>query len=643
MLGWIRKAISGDGEIDDLLEKARTTDLIDEKAAIYGELADEGIKSGLEGIAFLAYSNRRWATLNAKKLEVWLRKGTKKEIPWCQLVLGWIYEEGLGVSKDPEEALFRYEQAARMDLPEGYYRLGMLLLRGTFGDRRNSIRAARYFRQAEKMDHEKAKNYLDGMEKWDLLKREELEGKTENLLGYDFHHITPWRGRNENLPAELYRGHAYPNSLGEDEKELPLESREELLEKVQNGDPRAICRLGVLHLFGEEGFEMNLEKAVECFQKASTEGIVEGQTNLAILYMTGDGVPRDPEKAEELFLRAASQGDGFAMNKLGDIYTDGVDMPIDYQKGIYWYQKAVEHQDVDAMIILGVRYLRGIGVSEDLYRAQVLFRMAAKRNHPEGINYYARMLLDQAEPEKHQEGVRWLRENAKHGDAYSMFLLARCYEKGRGIKRDEKEAISWYLFSSSRGFSGAKIELGKLVARGIIKAPSLEDEVGWLKEAIADGDLHAGFRLGNYYLHGYETMESNTTEAVRLFQQGAERSFSDSQMVLSHLYADGKVVEKSPEKAAYWAKQALENGNAEAAYLHGISLLEKESKEEGIRNLVYAADQRYSPASDKLGDIFREQGKIDKARFWYEQALDGDDLLKESILEKIEKLPQELL
>lgn len=641
MLGWIRKAISGEGEIENLLEKARTTDLIDEKAAIYGELADEGIKPALEELAILAYSNRRWASLNARKLEVWLRKGTKKEIPWCQLVLGWLYEEGLGVSKDPEEALFRYEQAARMDLPEGYYRLGMLLLRGAFGDRRNSIRAARFFHQAEKMGHEKAKNYLDGMEKWDILKREELEGKTENLLAHDLSHTTPWRKGNENLPAELYRGNGQSIKAGEES--LLTESREELLEKAQGGDTRAICRLGVLYLFGEEGFEVNLEKAVECFQKASEAGVVEAQTNLAALYMTGNGVPCDREKAKQLLLYAASQGDGFAMTKLGDICTDGVDGPPDYRQGTRWYQKAVEHQDVNGMIILGVRYLRGIGISEDLHRAQVLFRMAAERNHPEGINYYAQMLLEQPEPEKQQEGVRWLRENAKHGDPYSMFLLARCYEKGRGIKRDEKEAISWYLFSSRRGFSGAKIELGKLVARDIIKAPSLEDEVEWLKEAIADGDLHAGFRLGNYYLDGHGDIEPDVKEAVRLFLEGAERSFSDSQMTLSRLYGEGKLVEKNPEKAAYWANQALSNGNAEAAYLHGVSLLENGSEEEGIRNLMYAADQRYSLASDKLGDIFREQGKIDKARFWYEQALEGNDLLKEDIMDKIEKLPQELL
>lgn len=641
MLGWIRKAISGEGEIESLLEKARTTDLIDEKAAIYGELADEGIKQALEELAILAYSNRRWAALNAKKLEVWLRKGTKKEVPWCQLVLGWLYEEGLGVSKDPEEALFRYEQAARMDLPEGYYRLGMLLLRGAVSDRRNSLRAARYFRQAEKMGHEKAKNYLDGMEKWDILKREELEGKTENLLDHDLSHTTPWRKGNENLPAELYRGNSYHIKAGDEE--LLLESRDELLEKAKSGDTRAICRLGVLYLFGEEGFEVNLEKAVECFQAAAADGVVEAQTNLAALYMTGNGVQQDREKAKQLLFYAASQGDGFAMSKLGDICTDGIDGAPDFRQGIHWYQKAVEHQDVNAMIILGVRYLRGIGVGEDLYRAQVLFRMAAERNHPEGINYYAQMLLEKPEPEKQQEGVRWLRENAKHGDAYSMFLLARCYEKGRGIKRDEKEAISWYLFSSRRGFTGAKVELGKLVARDIIKAPSVEDEVEWLQEAITDGDLHASFRLANYYLDGHGEIEPNVKEAIRLFQEGAERSFSESQMVLFHLYEEGKVVERNPEKAAYWAKQALGNGNAEAAYLHGMSLLEKGSEEEGIRNLVFAADQRYSLASDKLGDIFREQGKIEKARFWYEQALEGDDLLKEDILEKIGKLPQELL
>ena len=84
MLSWIRNLLSTEGEVESLLARADRVTSLDEKAEIYGELASEGVRQALEGIAMLAYKNRRWAAQNSKQIEVWLRKGTKKDIPWCQ-------------------------------------------------------------------------------------------------------------------------------------------------------------------------------------------------------------------------------------------------------------------------------------------------------------------------------------------------------------------------------------------------------------------------------------------------------------------------------------------------------------------------------------------------------------------------------
>ena len=91
MLGWIRRWMSGEAEIDKLLKKAEETADLDKKAAIYGELAEEGVRPALESLAHLAYDNKEWTAHNATKILNWLRAGTKKEIAWCQLVMGWMY------------------------------------------------------------------------------------------------------------------------------------------------------------------------------------------------------------------------------------------------------------------------------------------------------------------------------------------------------------------------------------------------------------------------------------------------------------------------------------------------------------------------------------------------------------------------
>ena len=640
MLGWIRTLMNGEEELQSLLLKAEQEESLDRKAEIYGELADEGVRQALEGIAMLAYKNRRWAAMNAKKIEVWLRKGTKKEIPWCQLVLGWLYEEGLGVSKDPEEALFRYEQTARMDLADGFFRLGILALRGTLRTRRDPYKAALYFYQAEQMNHAESARYLDIMENWEIISRRNLEGKLEGLLERELTSAsTPWRN-GLDAPEDM-DGLLLPQ---DEDESLLYESRNALLQKVDAGDPKALCRLGVLYLFGDDGFPQDLEKAVEAFGESAKRGVIEAQTNLAALYMTGKGVTQDFAKARALLEVAVEKNDSFAMGKLGEIYAEGIGVTADLSKGIHWYQRAVENGDVRSMVNLGLRYWEGRGVQANQNRAMTLFKMASDKGDMEGINYLARALLDQPDPKKHEEGVYWLRESAKKGHVLSMFLLARCYEKGRGIKKDDKEAYTWYLFAARRNYLNAKIELGKMVAKERATAPSAAEEKEWLQEAALEGDLQACFKLGQHYLYGTNSViDTDYSEALRLLTRAAEKNLSDAQMLLYHMYEYAKGVDRDESKAQYWLKQAISNGNAEASYIYGSELLDKGQENEAVRNLMYAADRRYFPAADKLGDIFSKQKKYEKARFWYENALEGKDMDEREITEKINKLPQESL
>ena len=634
MLSWIRNLLSTEGEVESLLARADRVTSVDEKAEIYGELASEGVRQALEGIAMLAYKNRRWAAQNSKQIEVWLRKGTKKDIPWCQLVLGWMYEEGLGVSKDPDEALFRYEQTARMDLEDGFFRLGLLSLRGTLGTHRDPYKAALYFYQAEQMGHEEARAYLNAMVDWEIVRREDLDGKLERLLEHELSSQgSPWRNgvpADEDMPIE---GIHFPKD-GFD----PYESKDAVLKRAMDGDGRSICRLGVMYLFGEGGMEVDIEKAIESFKNASKLGVVEAQTNLAALYMTGEGLAQNFDKARELLTDAANQSDGFAMCKLGDIYAEGLGVPMDSARAVFWYQKAVEHGDLRAAVALGLRYWEGRGIKANQNRAMILFKMAAAKGDTEGMSLLARALLDQPDPEKHKDAIGWLKELARRRHGLSMFLLGRCYEKGRGVAKDEKEAITWYQFAARRDLFEAKLVMGKLLAQGKVKAGTPEEEVIWLREAALEGNLLACYRLGTHYINGTSGVDPDEKEAIRLFTRAAEGSLPEAQMALCILYDQGRGVEIDKEKSHYWLKKAVENGNPEASYRYGLELISSGRRDEGIQNLTYAADQKYPLAADKLGDIFRDTGKIEKARFWYEQALEYGDIAAKEKLDHLKEM-----
>jgi TPR repeat protein len=53
------------------------------------------------------------------------------------------------------------------------------------------------------------------------------------------------------------------------------------------------------------------------------------------------------------------------------------------------------------------------------------------------------------------EAVRWLRKAADAGDTNGMASLGFAYETGRGIAKNESEAIRWYRKAADAGHTWA--------------------------------------------------------------------------------------------------------------------------------------------------------------------------------------------
>ena len=49
--------------------------------------------------------------------------------------------------------------------------------------------------------------------------------------------------------------------------------------------------------------------------------------------------------------------------------------------------------------------------------------------------------------------VMWLRKAAEQGDAKGQTLLAVCYNEGKGVAKDYKEAVKWWTKSAEQGLS----------------------------------------------------------------------------------------------------------------------------------------------------------------------------------------------
>lgn len=601
-----------------LLKTAQESPILDEKIGIYRILMEKDVAASYEAAALLAYQNRFWTSQHAPEVEIWLRKGIRKDVPWCSLTLGWMFQEGLGVSKDPEEALRFYLDAAQAGLGEGYFRLGTLLVSGVFGER-SPEKAAPYFWEALQRGHEKSKEYLKKMSSWQLVS-EDAFGVREDLLAL-----------KRFLPSALDK----QLSLGDGR----VLTKDELIEEANQGGAEALYQLGLFFLDGVHGFGADEYKGANCLASAAERGHGAALYELANLHILGKGVPQDYKKARELLESAASQGNGDAMNRLGDWYAEKEESDRDWSLALFWYQRGVEKHNQQAMLTLGKCYLDGVGIEKNRDRALVLFRMMAKKKSLKGMNWLGKTLLQEPDLHVQEEGLQWLRKSAREGDSEGMYLLYICYSEGwGGISKDEKEALTWLIFSARRGYDLAQKELGLRIARKLYRPPSHEEEFQWLQMAALSGDAPAMSALGLLYLNGNSYVEINGMAGRTFLEKAAHAGWADAQMNLAHLYRQEKEKENHLEIADYWQQEAFRNGSTEAYYLEGLRLWNEGNQDEGIERFTYAADYHFTPAAVQLGDIFKEEGRIDKARFWYEQALDAQDFPKEDIERRLREL-----
>lgn len=146
-------------------------------------------------------------------------------------------------------------------------------------------------------------------------------------------------------PAEYILGEdAYKQ--GDYQKAFPLISN-----AANSGHVMAQFLLGIMYLTGE-GTPKDENKGFLWFSKAAEQGLKEAQFNLGVMYEEGQGGPQDYAKAAEWFSKAAEQGYAPAQSNLGTMYGQGIGVPQDHAKAAEWYSKAAEQGDSNAKAAL---------------------------------------------------------------------------------------------------------------------------------------------------------------------------------------------------------------------------------------------------------------------------------------------------
>jgi TPR repeat protein len=158
------------------------------------------------------------------------------------------------------------------------------------------------------------------------------------------------------------------------------------------------------------------------------------------------------------------------------------------------------------------------------------------------------------------ESVSWYRLAAEQGNAYAQCNLGLCYESGRGVSKDLLEARKWYRRGADQGYPASQYNLARCYyhARGVAKDRA--EAANWYRKAAEQGHAQAANYLGNCYYEG-QGVKKDLAEAFKWYRKGAELGDTEAQYNLACCYDNGTGIERDSQASYGWCILATEGGS----------------------------------------------------------------------------------
>jgi transglutaminase-like putative cysteine protease len=258
---------------------------------------------------------------------------------------------------------------------------------------------------------------------------------------------------------------------------------------AQAGNTNAQVYLGELYLYGGGGVKQDLATGASWLTKASDQGSVAAEADMAYLYGAGIGVTKDGARALTLAKAATDKGSVDGLLALGACYGNGWGVPIDKAAAIGWYRKAADRKDSTGMSRLGAVYREGDGVPVDKVTAYAWYDLAVK---------YAVYASDKVSALKRRDELGLVLLPAEVDEAKA---LAGAWQPGGDLAAmrlamdRQGGAVSTASNSASDDSSvetGSTISSGNKVMRGK-DIPVVEKNMSYLVDVNADGSYTGTF------------------------------------------------------------------------------------------------------------------------------------------------------
>jgi len=434
--------------------------------------------------------------------------------------------------------------------------------------------------------------------------------------------------------------------------------------------PEAQYQLANMLEYGRGVDEPDLKAAVGWYKKSAEAGNSAAQLRMAVLLSEGRGLAKDDAQALLWGIKAAA-----SKNKTAIAYL---------QRLLNRITAKAATGDAAAQFILARMYQQGRGLNADAAKAEQWLQQSALRGNAKAQYHLAELLMHRNAQEKRlvrpealsqtnqnsvvQQAAAWYLKAAAQGDMHAAAQVGALYALGRGLPRDQTQALTWLQKAAESGLAVAQRNLAILLAAskdddmallwfnkaaqqgepvaqnnlalmyalGQGTVVNLSIAVSWLKAAAEAGDAKAQYNLALMYLRAVGMVQDG--DAALMWLRKAQKQDGDvhvanaatdssavrAKLLLGILYDLGEGVVPNESDAESWYQQASSLGNTDALY-NLASLYYRHLKfKKAIDLFITLAKRGDAEAQNTIASMYQSgQGSVvdvKRAVSWYQQA-----------------------
>ena len=280
-------------------------------------------------------------------------------------------------------------------------------------------------------------------------------------------------------------------------------------------------------------------------------------------------------RANKWLRRAVKSGLAIAQNKMANILAKKYALKWRVGKVRRLYKAAAMQGLADAQYNYAMLFERRRKLSKRAMKKQYEWlAMAADQGHNDAIKKAKRL----AEKLKFYDGViKWATKLFDLGNYEEAMFLAKLYENGTVIPKDDVLATLWYRRASDHKIKDSFYKLGMAYYKG--KGVETNEFLAfkWLFEALESGDDRASKTLIDIKMTG-KISHTYYKEIGKRLESAAENGDYNAQ-----LYVASQCYSNDEKLGIYWYKRAAEHGtDGEAEYQLGLYSRYADNRKEAI-------------------------------------------------------------